>query len=156
MSFEKVKSYFDNLGLGDRVKDLPRSSATVAEAAEAVGCEPARIAKTLSFLIGDEPLIIVVAGDMRIDNHKFKDRFHKKAKMIPGNLCEELIGHRPGGVCPYCLPENVPVYLDISLKRFDVVYPAAGTDHSAIRLSIPELAMSSKALSWVDVCKPVG
>ena len=121
--------------------DLEESSATVALAAQALGTEEARIAKTMSFLLDDKPLIIVVAGDARVDNHKFKMSFHKKAKMIPG------------GVCPFCLPEGVPVYLDVSLKRFDIVYPAAGTDHSAVRLSIPELESSSKALGWVDVCK---
>ena len=153
MSFEKVKSYFDTLGMGDRCIDLKESSATVALAAQALGTEEARIAKTMSFLLADKPLIIVVAGDAKVDNHKFKMTFHKKAKMIPGAECEQYIGHRPGGVCPFCLPEGVPVYLDVSLQRFDIVYPAAGTDHSAVRLSIHELESSSKALGWVDVCK---
>lgn len=155
MSFEKVKSYFESLGLGDRVMDLDHASGTVAEAAEALGCEPAHIAKTLSFYVDEKPVIIVVAGDMKIDNHKFKEFFHKKAKMIPGAECETAVGHRPGGVCPYCLPEGVPVYLDISLKRFATIYPAAGTDHSAIRLSCEELEQTSKAVGWIDVCKAV-
>ena len=155
MSFEKVKSYFESLGLGDRVMDLAHGSATVEEAAEALGCEPAHIAKTLSFLLDDKPLIVVTAGDQKVDNHKFKEYFHKKAKMIPGSQCEALIGHRPGGVCPYCLPEGTPVYLDVSLQRFATVYPAAGTDHSAIRLTPAELAETSHSLGWIDVCKPM-
>lgn len=153
MSFEQVKSYFAGLGLEDRVIDLSESSATVALAAQALGCEEAHIAKTMSFLLNDAPLIVVTAGDARIDNHKFKETFHSKAKMIPGGDCEALIGHRPGGVCPFCLPEGVPVWLDISLRRFETVYPAAGTDHSAVRLSLPELEMASRSLGWVDVCK---
>lgn len=153
MSFETVKSYFASLGLEDRVIDLSESSATVALAARALGCEEAHIAKTLSFLAGDAPLIVVAAGDAKIDNHKFKETFHVKAKMIPGADCEKYIGHRPGGVCPFCLPDGVPVYLDVSLKRFETVYPAAGTDHSAVRLSLPELETASKSLGWVDVCK---
>lgn len=153
MSFEQVKSYFAGLGLEDRVIDLTESSATVALAAQALGCEEAHIAKTMSFLLNDAPLIVVTAGDARIDNHKFKETFHSKAKMIPGGDCEALIGHRPGGVCPFCLPEGVPVWLDISLRRFETVYPAAGTDHSAVRLSLPELEMASRSLGWVDVCK---
>ncbi len=153
MSFEQVKSYFAGLGLEDRVIDLAESSATVALAAQTLGCEEAHIAKTMSFLLNDAPLIVVTAGDARIDNHKFKETFHSKAKMIPGGDCEALIGHRPGGVCPFCLPEGVPVWLDISLRRFETVYPAAGTDHSAVRLSLPELEMASRSLGWVDVCK---
>lgn len=153
MSFEKVKEYFETLGMGDRCMDLEESSATVALAAQALGTEEARIAKTMSFLLDDKPLIIVVAGDARVDNHKFKMSFHKKAKMIPGADCEKYIGHRPGGVCPFCLPEGVPVYLDVSLKRFDIVYPAAGTDHSAVKLSLPELERASASQGWVDVCK---
>ena len=141
MSFEKVKEYFETLGMGDRCMDLEESSATVALAAQALGTEEARIAKTMSFLLA------------RVDNHKFKMSFHKKAKMIPGADCEKYIGHRPGGVCPFCLPEGVPVYLDVSLKRFDIVYPAAGTDHSAVKLSLPELERASASQGWVDVCK---
>ena len=153
MSFEKVKEYFETLGMGDRCMDLEESSATVALAAQALGTEEARIAKTMSFLLDDKPLIIVVAGDARVDNHKFKMSFHKKAKMIPGADCEKYIGHRPGGVCPFCLPEGVPVYLDVSLKRFDIVYPAPGPDHSAVKLSPPELERASASQGWVDVCK---
>ena len=153
MSFEKVKAYFDTFGMGDRCIDLKESSATVALAAQALGTEEARIAKTMSFLLDDQPLIVVVAGDARVDNHKYKETFHKKAKMIPGTECEQYIGHRPGGVCPFCLPPHVPVYLDVSLKRFDIVYPAAGTDHSAVKLTIDELETYSGSKGWVDVCK---
>lgn len=153
MSFEKVKAYFDTFGMGDRCIDLKESSATVALAAQALGTEEARIAKTMSFLLDDQPLIVVVAGDARVDNHKYKETFHKKAKMIPGAECEKYIGHRPGGVCPFCLPPHVPVYLDVSLKRFDIVYPAAGTDHSAVKLTIDELEKYSNSKGWVDVCK---
>lgn len=153
MSFEKVKAYFDTFGMGDRCIDLKESSATVALAAQALGTEEARIAKTMSFLLDDQPLIVVVAGDARVDNHKYKETFHKKAKMIPGAECEQYIGHRPGGVCPFCLPPHVPVYLDVSLKRFDIVYPAAGTDHSAVKLTIDELEKYSNSKGWVDVCK---
>lgn len=153
MSFEKVKAYFDTFGMGNRCIDLKESSATVALAAQALGTEEARIAKTMSFLIDDQPLIVVVAGDARVDNHKYKETFHKKAKMIPGVECEKYIGHRPGGVCPFCLPPHVPVYLDVSLKRFDIVYPAAGTDHSAVKLTIDELEKYSNSKGWVDVCK---
>ena len=153
MSFEKVKAYFDTFGMGDRCIDLKESSATVALAAQALGTEEARIAKTMSFLLDDQPLIVVVAGDARVDNHKYKETFHKKAKMIPGTECEQYIGHRPGGVCPFCLPPHVPVYLDVSLKRFDIVYPAAGTDHSAVKLTIDELEKYSGSKGWVDVCK---
>lgn len=153
MSFAQVKSYFASLGLEDRVIDLAESSATVALAAQALGCEEAHIAKTLSFLLREKPLIVVTAGDAKIDNHKFKETFRAKAKMIPGADCETLIGHRPGDVCPFCLPEGVPVYLDVSLRRFETVYPAAGTDHSAVRLSLAELETTSKSLGWVDVCK---
>ena len=152
MSFEKVKAYLAPFGLSDQCIDLKESSATVALAAEALGTEEARIAKTMSFLVDDAPLIVVVAGDARVDNHKYKETFHKKAKMIPGADCERYIGHRPGGVCP-ALPEAVPVYLDVSLKRFDIVYPAAGTDHSAVKLTLEELERASRAKGWVDVCK---
>ena len=145
MSFEKVKAYLAPFGLSDRCIDLKESSATVALAAEALGTEEARIAKTMSFLVDDVPLIVVVAGDARVDNHKYKETFHKKAKMIPGADCERYIGHRPGGVCPFALPEAVPVYLDVSLKRFDIVYPAAGTDHSAVKLTLEELERASRA-----------
>lgn len=125
----------------------------MALAALALGTEEGRIAKTLSFLVDETPLIIVAAGDARIDNHKFKMLFHKKPKMIPGEDCEKYIGHRPGGVCPFCLPSTAAVYLDVSLKRFDIIYPAAGTDHSAVKLSPEELETYAHAKGWIDVCK---
>lgn len=153
MSLEKVKQYFDALGLGQRIHVLDQSSATVEEAAVAVGCEPERIAKTMSFLLGDDPILIVTAGDARVDNKKYKEYFHQKAKMIPGELVEKYIGHAPGGVCPFAIPRGTKVFLDISLKRFAIVYPAAGTSNSAIELSIKELEDSSAYTAWIDVCK---
>ena len=153
MSLEKVKQYFDTLGLGQRIHVLDQSSATVEEAAIAVGCEPERIAKTMSFLLGDDPILIVTAGDARVDNKKYKDYFHQKAKMIPGELVENYIGHAPGGVCPFAIPQGTKVFLDISLKRFAIVYPAAGTSNSAVELSIKELEYSSGYSAWIDVCK---
>lgn len=153
MSLEKVKLYFDALGLGQRVQVLAQSSATVEEAAIAVGCEPERIAKTMSFLLGDEAMLIVTAGDAKIDNKKYKECFHQKAKMIPGELVEKYIGHSPGGVCPFAIPQGTKVFLDTSLKRFDIVYPAAGTSNSAVELSIKELENSSNYSDWIDVCK---
>ena len=153
MSLEKVKQYFDTLGLGQRIHVLDQSSATVEEAAIAVGCEPERIAKTMSFLLGDDPILIVTAGDARVDNKKYKDYFHQKAKIIPGELVENYIGHAPGGVCPFAIPQGTKVFLDISLKRFAIVYPAAGTSNSAVDLSIKELEDSSGYTAWIDVCK---
>ena len=153
MSLEQVKQYFDSLGLGQRVHELAQSSATVEEAAVAVGCEPERIAKTMSFLLGEEPILIVTAGDARIDNKKYKEHFHQKAKMIPGELVEQYVGHAPGGVCPFVIPKETRVFLDVSLKRFDIVYPAAGTSNSAVELSIKELEDWSRCREWIDVCK---
>ena len=153
MSLEQVKQYFDSLGLGQRVHELAQSSATVEEAAVAVGCEPERIAKTMSFLLGEEPILIVTAGDARIDNKKYKEHFHQKAKMIPGELVEQYVGHAPVGVCPFVVPEKTRVFLDVSLKRFEIVYPAAGTSNSAVELSIKELEDCSRSREWIDVCK---
>ena len=153
MSLEQVKQYFDSLGLGQRVHELAQSSATVEEAAVAVGCEPERIAKTMSFLLGEEPILIVTAGDARIDNKKYKEHFHQKAKMIPGELVEQYVGHAPGGACPFVVPEKTRVFLDVSLKRFEIVYPAAGTSNSAVELSIKELEDCSRSREWIDVCK---
>ncbi len=155
MSLEKVKQYFRGVGLEDRVKVLAQSSATVEAAAIAVGCEPARIAKTMSFLVGDEAILIVAAGDVKIDNKKYKEFFHQKAKMIPFDEVEQYVGHAPGGVCPFVIPEGVKVFLDVSLRRFEIVYPAAGTGNSAVELSVDELAKYSKMSEWIDVCKLV-
>lgn len=152
MSFENVKKYFEEIEMDSKIIELKDSSATVEQAANALGCKPEHIAKTMSFKIKEGPILIVCAGDAKIDNKKYKSVFGQKAKMIPANEVEELIGHLPGGVCPFAIKENVKVYLDISLKRFEKVYPAAGNGHSAIELTIKELETISKADSWVDVC----
>ena len=153
MSIEKVKEFFRKFGIENRVLELEKSSATVELAAEALGCEPERIAKTLSFSLEDGPILIVVAGDARIDNKKYKQKFQAKAKMLEYNEVEKLIGHAVGGVCPFGINEGVKVYLDESLKRFDVVFPAAGSENGAIELTIEELEKYSGALEWIDVCK---
>ena len=152
MSFENVKKYFEEIEMESKIIELKDSSATVEQAANALGCKPEHIAKTMSFKTKEGPILIVCAGDAKIDNKKYKSVFGQKAKMIPANEVEELIGHLPGGVCPFAIKENVKVYLDISLKRFEKVYPAAGNGHSAIELTIKELETISKADSWVDVC----
>ncbi len=152
MSYERVKEYFESVNMGERVMVFEKSSATVEEAAEAVGCEAKQIAKTMSFLQKEGPVLIVAAGDARVDNKKYKAEFHQKAKMIPGGQVEELIGHAPGGVCPFVINPEVTVFLDVSLKRFEIVYPAAGSGHSAVRLSVPELEQYSGPARWVDVC----
>ena len=153
MSFDKVKSYFEKAGLSDRVLLLNDTSATVELAAKAIGCEPERIAKTLSFSRGDGAFVVVFAGDARIDNKKFKDYFKVKAKMLKRDEVKVLVGHEPGGVCPFEIKENTLVYLDISLKRFDLVYPAAGSANSAVKLTPKELWSHSGAVAWVDVAK---
>ena len=149
MSLERATAHLERFGLADRIKLFDVSSATVELAAQAVGCEPARIAKTLSFLLPDGPVLILAAGDARIDNSKYKARFHTKAKMIPHDQVEELIGHGVGGVCPFGIHDGVPVWLDESLRRFDIVYPAAGTSNSAVRLNLEELEQASQAQGWV-------
>lgn len=153
MSIEKAKAYLEEKGFLDHVIEFEESTATVEQAAEAVGVEPGRIAKTMSFLVGEEAILILIEGTARVDNRKFKDTFHVKAKMIPYDQVEEWIGHAPGGVCPFGIKGGVKIYLDESLKRFDTVYPAAGNDHSAVKLSIAELEQASRATGWVDVCK---
>lgn len=152
MSFENVKKYFEEIEMDSKIIELKDSSATVEQAANALGCKPEHIAKTMSFKTKEGPILIVCAGDAKIDNKKYKSVFGQKAKMILANEVEELIGHLPGGVCPFAIKENVKVYLDVSLKRFEKVYPAAGNGHSAIELTIKELETISKADSWVDVC----
>ncbi len=153
MSMEKVKAYFAQFGMEQRVLEFEVSSATVELAAQAAGVEPKRIAKTLSFLVGDTCILIVAAGDARVDNKKYKDRFGAKAKMLAHDDVPEYIGHAVGGVCPFAVKEGVKVYLDESLKRFETVFPAAGSANSAIELTIPELEQYSKFDGWVDVCK---
>lgn len=153
MSLEKAKEYLDKKGFADRVIEMEDSTATVAMAAEALGVEEGMIAKTMSFLQGEKAVLILTVGTAKIDNRKYKDTFHTKAKMIPFEKVEEMTGHAPGGVCPFGAEEGIDVYLDESLKRFEIVYPAAGNDHSAVKLTISELEQASDALGWVDVCK---
>ncbi|MCI7225700.1 prolyl-tRNA synthetase [uncultured Clostridium sp.] len=153
MSLEKAKAYLAEKGYADHVIELEDSSATVQLAAQALGVEPGMIAKTMSFLIGEEAILILTEGTARVDNRKYKDTFHMKAKMIPFEEVEKWIGHAPGGVCPFGIKEGVKVYLDESLKQFDTVYPAAGNDHSAVKLTIAELEEVAGAVGWVDVCK---
>ena len=153
MSIEKVKAYFSQYGMQDRILEFPVSSATVELAAEALHCAPCRIAKTLSFLVGETPVLVVAAGDARIDNHKYKAQFAAKAKMLTPDQAAEYVGHAVGGVCPFGVQPGVEVYLDVSLKRFETVFPACGSSNSAIELTIPELEQYSGYKAWVDVCK---
>ena len=154
MSIQKVRAYFETLGIADRIREFTVSSATVELAAVAVGVEGARIATSLSFKVDDHPIIIVVAGDAKVDNSRYKARFHTKAKMLTFEEAHTLIGHDVGGVCPFALPEDVKVYLDVSLKRFDTVFPAAGSDNSAVEMTCGELERyASNFVEWVDVCK---
>lgn len=153
MSLERAKKDLTEKGFSDRIIIPDHSSATVTEAAEALGCEPGMIAKTLSFLQGERPVLILAEGAARIDNAKYKVRFACKAKMIPPQRVEALIGHAVGGVCPFGVNEGVAVYLDVSLKLHETVYPAAGTDHSAVRLSIADLERACPTAEWVDVCR---
>lgn len=153
MSVELVKKYFENTELEGKVLEFPTSSATVELAADAVGTEPDRIAKTMAFLLGDEAIVIVVSGLSRIDNKKFKAQFHTKAKMIPFAAVEEYLGHPPGGVCPFALKEGVKVYLDVSLRAHETVFPAAGSENSAIETTIDQLERFTSYEEWVDVCK---
>lgn len=153
MAVEKVKEYFRQWNMEDRVLEFDVSSATVELAAAALHCEGCRIAKTLSFHVEDRVILVVTAGDARIDNKKYKAKFGKKAKMLTFEEAEPLIGHAVGGVCPFAVNEGVEIYLDESLKRFETVYPACGSSNSAIELTIPELEKYSGYLEWVDVCK---
>ena len=153
MSLASVKSYFSKLGLENRIKILHESSATVEEAATALNCLPENIAKTMSFSLENKNILIVMAGDTKVDNKKYKAIFGKRAKMIPRELVEESVGHLPGGVCPFAIKDEVDVYLDESLKRFSLVYPAAGDDHSAVELTPNELEKYSYAKEWIDVGK---
>ena len=153
MSIEKVRNYFKDKGIEDRIQEFDVSSATVALAAQALNCEECRIAKTLSFHVGDEVVLIVAAGDVKIDNPKYKAMFNTKAKMLSFDEAEPLIGHAVGGVCPFAVNEGVKVYLDVSLKRFETVFPACGSSNSAIELSMDELEKYSGAVAWIYVCK---
>ena len=155
MAIEKVKEYFRKYGMEDRIQEFQVSSATVALAAQALNCEHGRIAKTLSFMVNEKPILIVAAGDVKIDNPKYKAQFGTKAKMLSPQQVEELIGHAVGGVCPFAVNENVSIYLDESLKRFETVFPACGSSNSAIELTIDELEKYSLYTDWVDVCKDI-
>lgn len=153
MAIEKVREYFKELGIDNRIQEFEVSSATVELAAQALGCEGFRIAKSLSFKVDDKPILVVAAGDAKVDNHKYKEQFSQKAKMLSLDECEQLIGHAVGGVCPFAINDGVDVYLDKSLKRFDTVFPACGSSNSAIELTITELERYSNYIAWVDVCK---
>ena len=153
MSIERVRKYFEELGIEDRIREFDSSSATVALAAEAIGCEENRIAKSIALHQGDDTVLVVASGDMKIDNAKYKAQFNTKAKMLSYDEAEPLTGHAVGGVCPFALNEGVKVYLDVSLKRFETVFPACGSSNSVIELTIEELEKYSGYISWVDVCK---
>lgn len=153
MAIEKVREYFRGLGIEDRIREFPVSSATVELAAEALHCEPCRIAKTLSFMVDGGAVLIVAAGDAKVDNPKYKAQFGTKAKMLSPEEVVTLVGHAVGGVCPFAVNTGVKVYLDESLRRFGTVFPAAGSSNSAIEMTIPELEKYSGFIEWVDVCK---
>ncbi len=153
MAIEQVKEYFKQFGLQDKIMEFETSSATVELAANTLGVIPARIAKTLSFRTEDGCMLIVTAGDAKIDNSKFKQLFHRKATMLTAQEVEELVGHQVGGVCPFGIKPGIPVYLDVSMKRFDTVFPAAGSGNSAIEFTCEELFQYSGAKEWIDVCK---
>ena len=153
MSYERVKKYFDEIGLSNRITVQKLTGDTVKHAAEVIGCTPGEIAKAMSFLVNEKPIMVVMAGDVKVNSSKFKAQFHQKPIMVPWNEVESLIGHKPGGVCPFAVNEGVPVYLDVSMKRFSQVYTAGGIDTATIQVSIEELEKYSHAACWVDVCK---
>lgn len=153
MSIDKVRAFLQSKGMESRIMEFEESSATVELAAQAVGCEPARIAKTLSFDLNGDSILVVTAGDMRIAGGKFKAEFHSKPKMLAADEVEGRIGHAVGGVCPFAVNDGVKIYLDTSMKRFDTIYPACGSSNSAVELAPEELEMLSEAAGWVDVCK---
>lgn len=155
MAIEKVKEYFKQFGIEDRVQEFTVSSKTVELAAAALNCEPCRIAKTLSFAVGDRVVLIVTSGDSKVDNSKFKSYFGTKAKMLAFDDVENLVGHAVGGVCPFAVNDGVEIYLDESLKRFTTIFPACGSSNSAIELTILELEQYSNSINWIDVCKMV-
>ena len=155
MSFIKAKEYLKKFGLEDKILEFNVSSATVLEAANAINCKEEEIVKTLSFIVNDNPILIAVAGDCKIDNSKYKIEFQTKAKMIPFDDVEKLIGHSVGGVCPFGINDDVEVYLDESLKRFKTMYPACGSSNSAVKLTLNELEETSNYKKWIDVCKKI-
>lgn len=153
MSYLKAKQHLEKYNLESRIIEFSSSTATVALAAEQVGVTEGEIAKSMSFIVNDNPILVIVAGDKKIDNHKYKDEFKVKAKMISFDDVETLIGHKAGGVCPFGINDNVRVYLDLSLKKYEYVYPACGTSNTAVKLLINELEKASKYIKWIDVCK---
>jgi prolyl-tRNA editing enzyme YbaK/EbsC (Cys-tRNA(Pro) deacylase) len=153
MSVEKVKEFFINNGNEKKVLEFEHTTATVEQAAEAIGCEPCRIAKTISLWQGETPVLIVMSGDGQIDNKKYKAEFSEKAKMIPFDQVETAVGYAPGGVCPFASKEGVKVYADVSLQKFDTFYPAAGSSNSAVEMTCSELERYAKIEKWIDVCK---
>lgn len=155
MSIEKVREYFKKFDMEEYILEFEQSSATVEHAAKAVGTEPERIAKTMSFMLPEGPILILLAGDVKIDNSKYKAKFHTKAKMLSFDEVESVIGHGVGGVCPFGINDGVTVYLDESLKRFETVFPAAGSSNSAIELTIPQLEKYSSAIGWIDISKSI-
>ena len=155
MSIEKGREYFRQFGMEEKILEFSVSSATVELAAQALGVEGARIAKTLSFMVGEQPVLILMAGDVKVDNPKYKAVFHTKAKMMTPEQLEEYVGHKIGGVCPFGIKDGVNVYLDESLKRFNTVFPACGSSNSAIELTIPQLEKYSNFKEWIDVSKPM-
>lgn len=155
MAIDKVKNYLKKFNLDDKILEFETSSATVELASQALNCEPERIAKTMSFMVNDKPILIVLAGNIKIDNSKYKREFHTKAKMIPFNEVENIIGHAPGGVCPFGINENIDVYLDESLKKYKTVFPACGSSNSAIELNITQLEETSKYIKWINVGKEI-
>jgi prolyl-tRNA editing enzyme YbaK/EbsC (Cys-tRNA(Pro) deacylase) len=155
MSIDRVRSYLGRWNRDKDVIEMDASTATVSEAANALGVIPARIAKSISLRMDNSPIIIVTAGDMKLDNRKYRDRFGVKARMLSPEEAPAMIGHAVGGVCPFALPPNVDVYLDVSMKRFQTVYPACGSSNSVIELTIEELNKYSQNKGWVDVCKPI-
>ena len=155
MSIDRVVKHLKKYGMDNRIMKFSSSSATVELAAKEIGCRSCDIAKTMSFIVNDKPIVIVVSGDMKIDNSKYKKEFKTKARMIPSDLVEEFTGHEVGGVCPFGLNDDVRIYFDISLKNFDYVYPACGSHNSAIKISIEELEKVCNNEKWVDVCKKI-
>ena len=153
MSLIKAQEHLKKYNLDNNILEFEVSSATVELAAKALNCKEEEIAKTMGFIVEDKPILIVTAGDQKIDNSKFKAYFHTKAKMVPFESVEEIIGHEVGGVCPFGINENVTVYLDESLKRFDIIYPAAGTHSSAVKLTLEELELASEFKEYIDLCK---
>lgn len=153
MAIDKVRNYLKQFNLDNKILEFNTSSATVELAAETLNCEPGRIAKTMSFLVNDKPILIVLAGDIKIDNSKYKAEFHTKAKMIPYENVENVIGHAAGGVCPFGINDGIEVYLDESLKKYETIFPACGSSNSAIELTIKQLEETSKYLKWINIGK---